>query len=126
MCQEYYSGKYENFRRVHYFFEMLGSLMNQNEVRKETFWRFFSFPIDYFIKTRNVRMIISDQKCLPSYAENFCWLFVYYNEYRKKYNKKWILNGEYKDVFNDYDASFLIFRNYKEYKEQCEKLFRKR
>jgi len=122
--KEYYLEKYQSFRQVHYFFELLGSLMKQNEIEKETFWQYFTFPIEYFQKTRDLRMLITDKKCLPSYAESFCWLFVYYNEWRKKHKIEWYINGEGVE-FNDYKASDLVGKNYKEYKEQCEKIFNK-
>ena len=97
----YYSPKYDNFRDTHYFFELLGVLARQAEVNKIKIWRYFTFPIEYFIKTKNIREMIWDNDCLPSYAENFCQLFIMYNTFRKKHGIKWIYNGKKEEPFDD-------------------------
>ena len=90
----YYSPKYDTFRDVHYFFELLGSLTREDEIDQFTVWHYFSFPIDYFLKTKNIRYLITLHNCLPSYGENFCCLFLFYNDRRVKNGIPWIANGE--------------------------------
>ena len=91
----YYSDKNKKFRNVHYFFELLGTLIKQSLVERETFWDYFTFPLDYFRKTKDVRILIWEKKCLPTYAENFCWLFEYYYDYNVQNNGgMWVSNGE--------------------------------
>jgi len=102
----YYSPKYDNFRDVHYFFEMLGSLVTQKEINRHTFWHYFTFPLDYFMKTRDLRMIIIENNCLPTYAQNFCRLFIFYNEKRKKDGEKWVVNGKTYDPFDEEDVLY--------------------
>jgi hypothetical protein len=77
--EEYYSVKYFSLLDVHYFFELLGTLLRQKEINKNTVHHYFSFPIEFFIKTENMRKLIHANNCLPSYAENFCWIFLFYN-----------------------------------------------
>jgi len=113
----YYSPAYDNFRDVHYFFEMLGSLSNQHEVNKETFWRFFSFPIAYYMETRNVRILIRENNCLPSYADNFNWLFMFYNHKRKNSRKKWIFNGNAREPFEGDDITYYVGKDFNKFDE---------
>jgi len=101
--KEYYSEKYDCLREVHYFFELLGTIIRKNEIDRSTAWYYFIFPIEYFIETKNIRDDIMNYFCLPSYGENFCWLFKFYNDFRNKYNKKWFINGE-EISFNDKEA----------------------
>ena len=99
--KKYYSKNYNSLRKVHYFFELIGVLARQDAISKNTLWHYFSFPLEYFIKTKDIRKLIWDNYCLPSYGENFCRLFVMYNDARKKAGMKWICNGKKIKPFNE-------------------------
>jgi len=98
----YFSEDYKTFRDVHYFFELLGAMFRKKEINRNTVWKYFAFPLEFFIKTRDIRCIINKNNCLPTYAENLIWLFLFYDNIVKKskisrfskieYN--WALNGE--------------------------------
>jgi hypothetical protein len=90
----YYDKKYDTFRDVHYFFELLGTLIRQKEINKNTVWHCFSFPIEFFMMTKDIRDIIKNKHCLPAYAENFIWMFLFYDARRKEKKEKWIINGK--------------------------------
>ena len=90
----YYSCEYDNLREVHYFFELLGTLIRQREIDEFAVWHYFSFPIEYFMETYDIRKMITTNNCLPSYAENFCCLFLFYDEHKKKDKQPWIKNGK--------------------------------
>jgi hypothetical protein len=92
----YYDKKYDAFRDVHYFFELLGTLIRQKEINKNTVWHCFSFPIEFFMAAKDIRDTIKNKKCLPGYAENFIWMFLFYDDRRKEKKEKWIINGEEK------------------------------
>jgi hypothetical protein len=102
----YYSKNYDNVRDVHYFFELVGSLIRAEEIERHAVWHYFSFPIEYFMETKDIRNLITTNKCLPSYGENFCSLFSFYDKEKKKSKKPWIKNGE---------AFFLTEEEVKEY-----------
>jgi hypothetical protein len=116
--KEYYSEKYANYREVHYFFELLGSLAIQKEIGKSTFWNYFTFPIDYFLKTKVTRELIRKNNCLPSHAESFCWLFAFYNDHRRKNKEKWISNGKALNVFRDCEVENYTGSKYREFREK--------
>jgi len=98
----YFSEDYKVFRDVHYFFELLGSMFRKKEINRNTVWQYFAFPLEFFLKTRDIRCIINKNNCLSTYAENIIWLFLFYDDIVKKsknnkfskikYN--WALNGE--------------------------------
>ena len=92
--ETYYSPNYKNFLDVHYFFELLGTLIREEEIDKYAVLHYFSFPIEYFMETKDIRNLITINKCLPSYAENFCCLFLLYDTQKKEKRKPWIKNGE--------------------------------
>jgi hypothetical protein len=99
--KKYFSSEYDCFRDVHYFYELLGSLLSKKEIVRHTFWHYFMFPIEFFLKTINIRTIIWGNNCLPSYAENFCSMFIYYNTERQKDKCYWIVNGKKLDFDDD-------------------------
>jgi hypothetical protein len=101
----YYSEKYNDFREVHYFFELIGTMIHQEEINKYAVWHYFSFPIEFFMKTVNIRYLIILNKCLPSYAENFCLMFRFYNDEKRRNGNKWIENGKSFDL----DAKEVVY-----------------
>jgi hypothetical protein len=91
----YYSEKYKTFRKVGYFYELLGTMVRQNEINKEFVLYYFSFPIEFFRKTKKIRDIITGENCLPDYWGSFCYLCAFYNEEKKSNDVGgWIVNGE--------------------------------
>jgi hypothetical protein len=91
----YYSGEYKTFREVGYFYELLGTMTSQNEINKESVLHCFSFPIEFFRKTKKIRDIITGEKCLPAYWENFQYLCALYNAIKEKNGDGgWIVNGK--------------------------------
>jgi hypothetical protein len=104
--KEYYSPKYDPLRDVHYFFELLGAMVKNGEISEYAVQHYFSFPIEYFMETKNMRSLIENYNCLPSYGENFCRLFVMYDSSKRERGKQWIKNGKgftlSKDEAKDY------------------------
>lgn len=118
--KNYYSKKYDNFREFHYFFELLGSLASQKEIRKSAFWHYFTFPIEYFMKTKNTRELIRNNNCLPSHAESFCWLFAFYNNQKRIHKEGWIVNGGARCAFSNNEVKKFTGCRYKEFEyKQC-------
>ena len=90
----YYSKEYETYREVGYFFELLGTLVKLNEINRRSVVHCFSFPIEFFMKTKGIRDIIRQKKCLPDYWGNFRYLCAFYNGVKKSTDKGWVVNGE--------------------------------
>jgi len=116
----YYSEKYNALREVHYFFELIGSLIKQDNIQKNTFWQYFSFPIEFFMETAKLRTYIKEKNCLPSYAKNFCFMFLYYNDWRNQNNMDWIVNGK-KRRFSDEELIEYTGDFYYLFKKEIEK-----
>ena len=121
----YYSDEYNNFRDVHYFFELLGTLIRVEEIDKFAVWHYFSFPIEYFMETKDIRQLITTNNCLPSYAENFCCLFLFYDKHKKKNDKPWIKNGERffftEDQVKEYSGGYSFSREAADDKRKSKK-----
>jgi hypothetical protein len=49
------------------------------------------------METLNIRTLITKNYCLPSYGENFCRMFVLYNDQKRKkvHPMPWIKNGDW-------------------------------
>jgi hypothetical protein len=90
----YYTEEYKNFREVGYFYELLGTMTRRNEIQEESVVHFFSFPIEFFRKTKKIRDIIREKNYLPDYWNNFCYLCALYNAAKKYTTGGWVVNGE--------------------------------
>jgi hypothetical protein len=90
----YYTDEYKKFREAGYFFEMLGTMVKRNEIDPVSVIHCFSFPIEFFRKTKKIRDIIREKNCLPDYWANFRYLCAYYNGAKISTARGWIVNGE--------------------------------
>jgi hypothetical protein len=90
----YYTDEYKNFRETGYFFELIGTMVRRNEIQAESVVHCFSFPIEFFRRTKKIRDIISGKNYLPDYWNNFCYLCALYNAAKKFIIGGWIVNGE--------------------------------